>query len=438
MKVKTISRGEDYARERSGDIFKVTRNLDPVAHPFERAREYTRALNGVKLERLFAKPFVGALSGHIDGVYCVAKHPTKLATVFSGAADGEVRIWSLTSQKSTWTARAHQGFVRGICSVPFSDNFFTVGEDKIVKMWNSESTEPLNTYIARNAFTGIDHHRAKNVFATSSTQIDIWDHDRAEPMQSFSWGAETTTSVKFNQTETNVFASCGTDRTVILYDLRTSSPLSKIVMNMRTNAIAWNPMEAFNFTTANEDHNCYTFDMRKMASAMNIHKDHVSAVLDIDYSPTGEEFVTGGYDRTVRIFKTREGHSRDVYHTKRMQRIFCVKFSMDAKFVMSGSDDGNIRLWKAAASEKLGVTNNRERTALNYTKSVKERYKHLPEIRRIDRHRRIPKAIAKAKETKRIMSDSIKRKEDNERKHSKPGAVPYKVERKKHVLANEK
>ncbi|KAJ3158538.1 DDB1- and CUL4-associated factor 13 [Geranomyces michiganensis] len=438
MKVKTISRGEDFARDRSGDIFKVTRNLDPAAHPFERAREYTRALNTVKLERLFAKPFVGALSGHIDGVYCVAKHPTKLATLFSGSADGEVRIWSLTSQKTVWTTRAHQGFVRGIAPVPFSDDFVTVGEDKIVKMWNQESTEPLNTFISRHAFTGVDHHRRKPQFATSSTQIDIWDHSRAEPVQNFSWGAETITSVKFNQTETDVFASCGTDRAVILYDLRTSSPLSKMIMKMRTNAIAWNPMEAFNFTIANEDHNCYTFDMRKMDVAMNVHKDHVSAVLDIDYSPTGEEFVTGGYDRTVRIFNAREGHSRDIYHTKRMQRIFCVKFSMDAKFVLSGSDDGNIRLWKAAASEKLGVTTNRERSAINYTKSIKERYKHLPEIRRIDQHRRVPKSIAKAKYTKRIMTESAKKREDNERNHSKPGAVPYKAERKKHVLANEK
>jgi WD repeat and SOF domain-containing protein 1 len=54
----------------------------------EKAREYTRALNAVKLERLFAKPFVGALSGHSDGVYCIAKHPQKLTTIISGSGDG--------------------------------------------------------------------------------------------------------------------------------------------------------------------------------------------------------------------------------------------------------------------------------------------------------------------------------------------------------------
>jgi WD repeat and SOF domain-containing protein 1 len=55
---------------------------------------------------------------------------------------------------------------------------------------------------------------------------------------------------------------------------------------MKTNSLAWNPMEAFNFTLANEDHNLYTFDMRKLDIARNVHTDHVSAVLSVDYSPT--------------------------------------------------------------------------------------------------------------------------------------------------------
>jgi WD repeat and SOF domain-containing protein 1 len=44
--------------------------------------------------------------------------------------------------------------------------------------------------------------------------------------------------------------------------------------------------------------------------------------MDIDYSPTGKEFVTGSYDRTIRMFRVEEGKSRDVYHGKRMQKFF--------------------------------------------------------------------------------------------------------------------
>lgn len=37
-----------------------------------------------------------------------------------------------------------------------------------------------------------------------------------------------------------------------------------------------------------------------------------------------------------------------------MQQVLSVLYSMDSKYVLSGSDEMNIRLWKAHASEKLG------------------------------------------------------------------------------------
>lgn len=46
---------------------------------------------------------------------------------------------------------------------------------------------------------------------------------------------------------------------------------------------------------------------------------------------------------------------REVYHTKRMQHVICIRWSADSKYILSGSDEMNIRLWKANAAEKLGV-----------------------------------------------------------------------------------
>ena len=60
--------------------------------------------------------------------------------------------------------------------------------------------------------------------------------------------------------------------------------------------------------------------MRKLDQAKVIHKDHISGILDLDYAPTGREFVTGAFDKTLRIFKCTEGRSREVYHTRRMQQ----------------------------------------------------------------------------------------------------------------------
>lgn len=52
MRVKAINRSEtECARERRQDLQKVHKNLDPALHPFEKAVEYTRALNAAKLDR---------------------------------------------------------------------------------------------------------------------------------------------------------------------------------------------------------------------------------------------------------------------------------------------------------------------------------------------------------------------------------------------------
>ena len=93
--------------------------------------------------------------------------------------------------------------------------------------------------------------------------------------------------------------------------------------------------------------------MRKLAAPINVHMDHTEAVIDICYAPTGREFVSGSYDRSLRIFGVDKGRSREIYHTKRMHRIQSVAWTLDNKFVLSGSAEMNIRLWKANAAEKL-------------------------------------------------------------------------------------
>jgi len=115
MKVKAINRSAaEGSKERSQDLQKVHKNLDPSLHPFEKAVEYTRALNAAKLDRwaafsqrlsveprirtracqsmhgdynstdamantcrIFAKPFIAAFP-HDDGVTCLARNPKLL------------------------------------------------------------------------------------------------------------------------------------------------------------------------------------------------------------------------------------------------------------------------------------------------------------------------------------------------------------------------
>ncbi|KAL4199710.1 hypothetical protein AMTRI_Chr03g52570 [Amborella trichopoda] len=449
MKVKVISRSaEEFTRERSQDLQRVFRNFDPKLHAQEKAVEYARALNAAKLEKIFAKPFLGAMDGHVDAISCMAKNPNYLKGIFSGSMDGDIRLWDISSRSTVQQFVGHKGAVRGLAASTDGSILVSCGNDCTVRLWSipgpniadlddasENASNPLAVYVSKNAFRAVDHQWDGNLFATVGAQVDIWDHSRSEPVTSFAWGSDTVVSVRFNPAHKDILATSASDRSITLYDLRMALPSKKIVMQTRTNAIAWNPREPMNFSLANEDCNCYSYDMRNMEQAKCVHRDHVSAVMDIDYSPTGREFVTGSYDRTVRIFQYNAGHSREIYHTKRMQRVFCVKFSCDASYVISGSDDTNLRLWKAKASEQLGVLLPRERKKQEYLDAVKERFKHLPEVKRIVRHRHLPKPIYKAASLRRTMADAEKKKEERKRAHSAPGTVVTVPLRKRRIVS---
>ncbi|KAF4548946.1 Sof1-like domain-containing protein [Elsinoe fawcettii] len=445
MKIKALSRSAESQQAPGTGVSRQPRNLDPALHPFERAREYTRALNATKLERMFAAPFLAQLGrGHVDGVYTIAKDPKSLERFASGSGDGVIKVWDLPSRDEVWQTSAHENLVKGMCWTD-DHKIISCGSDRSIKMYDPYNTAsnsaPLATWLGANAFNSITRHRSLPSVAASSSVISIYDLTRpsSTPSQTISWptSVDTITSVAFNQSETTLLASTGTDRSLILYDLRTSSALSRTVLTLASNAIAWNPMEPFNLAVANEDHNIYLFDTRNMKRSLNVLKDHVAAVMDISFSPTGEELVSASYDRTVRLWRRNEGHSRDIYHTKRMQRVFSCAWSGDNNYIMTGSDDGNVRLWRAEASKRQGVKSARQRQALEYDEALKKRYAHMPEVRRIARHRHVPKVVKKAGEIKGEEIKAIKRREENERRHSRKKEVKRRSEREKMVLATE-
>ena len=117
-----------------------------------------------------------------------------------------------------------------------------------------------------------------------------------------------------------------------------------------------------------------------------------------------------------------------------MQRLSCVAWTLDNKYILSASDEMCLRLWKARASEKLGVMRDRERVALQYNEKLKEKYGQHPQIARIARHKQVPKHVKSAAAEIKNIKEASKRKEANRRRHSRPGSVPYVSERDSHTL----
>ncbi|KAF8548294.1 WD40 repeat-like protein [Imleria badia] len=428
---------------RPGDPTPTSRNLDPLLHPFARARERMRALNAAKMDRMFAKPFIASLEGHIDAVEVLCRKPGTVNIVASGSWDGGVIVHNIAEQKHSHQIQsAHKGKVSGLCFAD-RDRLLSCGVDCNIKLWDVSPQEqtsqqkPLNVFAGKTPFNSIDRHRTDALFATASNIVQIWDENKSAAISNltFPTATETVTSVRFNLAEASVLGSIGSDRSFTLYDIRTGKAERRVIMQMQSNALSWSPTFPTSVLLASEDHNLYTFDVRNLSTPTHVYKAHVAAVMSCDWSPTGLEFVSGGWDRTMRIWKEGRGTQPEVYHTKRMQRVSSSIFTADARFVISGSDDGNVRVWKAKASEKLGIITARERAAIEYRESLKDRWKHDQEVGKISRMRHLPKSVYQASKLKRTMLEAQRVKEERRRRHTRAGESKPKAERKKVVLA---
>ena len=406
MKIKVLHLDPtQYAVKKAGDRQPIVRNPGKVSANHKHV-EYMRALAAAKLDRMFAKPFMAALDGHVDSINVLARSRSLLAPVVSGSADGGIAFWDIPTRTCAASVSPSTCAVTGL--VISNDNrvVYSVGADKTIRAWKLDSTnaspsgELLLSLDGSSSFNAVDHHYGADQIVTSCSQgtIDLWEVFRSNtPIQSYQWGDSNVLACRFHPSERNLLAATMGDNAVGLFDTRASSGVQKIYLKNKSNAVSWNPRNPFLFALANDDGNIYQMDMRKVGNGarpiVRMHTGHVQAVLDVDYSPLGTELVSGGYDKTVRIFSLESQKAREIFHTKRMQRVGAVRWTGDGRFILSGSEDTNIRIWKANASEKLGMVEGKEKRALEYRKSLIERYENVPEVGRIAHNRRIPKWV---------------------------------------------
>lgn len=115
-----------------------------------------------------------------------------------------------------------------------------------------------------------------------------------------------------------------------------------------------------------------------------------------------------------------------------------------------------MRIWKARASDKLGVVTTREKAAMEYRDSLRERWKTDVEIGKVSRYvtvlsyndclltigffirsRRLPKPVYTASQLKHTMLEARRVKEERRRKHTRAGENKPKAEKKKVVIAEQ-
>lgn len=397
MKIDSIYHSKDARKkECKGDRTTKRFSKDPTHHPMLLEREYVRALNATKIERMLAKPFITALSHHREGINKLSKSYT--SNIFASSSyDNKLVIWELFSKKII-LEKQYSSIINGIALGDNSDIFVSQNKSVILNDYMSE-------YNVDTAVSSLDMYR--DLCVGHSDGIAIFDINRLTPKTCYT--LDNVSAVKYNRSFNYIMGAI-TNLNIKLYDNRTCGDFLTLNIS-NANSLDFNIQQGYLFSTGNEDGNAYLYDIRNSEKPIETFRGHTNAVVSVAFNPDGKEIVTGSFDKTIRIFRTNERKPRDCYYNDRMQIVHSAVYSNDGEFIISGSDDGSLRLWKAQASKKVNPTTRVEKEALQYSNALKDKFKNVGEISRISNHRFLNKEIKREMHIKHEMYEGSLRRQ---------------------------
>ncbi|GFW23044.1 coatomer subunit beta' [Trichonephila clavipes] len=243
-----------------------------------------------------------------DRVKCVDLHPSEpwmLASLYNG----NVHIWNHEIQLLVKSFEVCDLPVRAAKFVPRKNWIITGSDDMQVRVFNYNTLERVHILEAHSDYIrSIVVHPTQPFILTSSDDmlIKLWNWEKQwSCTQVFEGHTHYVMQIVINPKDNNTFASASLDRTVKVWQLGSTTP---------------------NFTL----------------------EGHEKGVNCVDYYHGGDKpyLISGADDRLVKIWdyqnktciQTLEGHA---------QNISAVTFHPELPIIMTGSEDGTVRVWHA-------------------------------------------------------------------------------------------
>lgn len=246
------------------------------------------------------------LSARSDRVKCVDIHsqePWMLVSLYNG----NVHVWNYETQQLVKTFEICDLPVRCGKFVARKNWLITGSDDNQIRVFNYNTLERVHMFEAHSDYIRcIAIHPTQSFILTSSDDMSIklWDWDNKwSCKQVFEGHMHYVMQIVFNPKDANTFASASLDKTIKVWQLGSQQP---------------------NFTL----------------------EGHEKGVNCIDYYSGGDKpyLISGADDRLVKIWdyqnktcvQTLDGHAAN---------ISCVAFHPELPVILTGSEDGTIKLW---------------------------------------------------------------------------------------------
>eukprot|EP01029_Cantina_marsupialis_P012282 TRINITY_DN2711_c0_g1_i1.p1 TRINITY_DN2711_c0_g1~~TRINITY_DN2711_c0_g1_i1.p1 ORF type:complete len:631 (+),score=133.59 TRINITY_DN2711_c0_g1_i1:43-1935(+) len=295
------------------------------------------------------------VESHTGPITDVSSSCDRPDTILTCSEDNSVRVWDLSTYKPVVRCFGPCGATSGIMNRE-GTVIFSGWADGYIRMFDAKTGKEIWNQLAhRGDITSVATTGGFLVTGGKDGKVNVWNIDERQLMYQFADHLGPVTQVLVDIRDPSIIVSTGLDRSIHFYNIQRGGHFKTFQMDKSTvNGFAGmcqKPSEDCEFITVGKDGNIILWNSAISVKPVEILKDvDVHSLTTVCSSPCGRFVVACGVDSQLKVYDLQ---SRDHANACRLlcrglmhsRAIRSVQWTNDRKQIVAGGVDGLLSVW---------------------------------------------------------------------------------------------
>lgn len=204
-------------------------------------------------------------------------------------------------------------FDKDLLAVACSDNFGIAGNSKLHLMkfdLGNNSTLPIKTYPMQDAiFSTCFSEQSPNLVScvTGNGYFKLFNMEGNNPVVDLKAHQKEVHSVACNHFLPFLYLTAGADRNINLIDVQAQKVdlVSGTAHSAAVNQVVWHPRQKNLFASCGKDGRVLLFDLQSKGDKASLAAVEAKDVLSVDFNKYNDTFITGSSDNSIKLYDIR-------------------------------------------------------------------------------------------------------------------------------------